>query len=265
MNSIEKIRNLLVKGRREEAVQELVNAYPGNEDAIKISGRFFSAKRSYNSGLLSEEDKDIKMNLVINSIDEFLKDIKNSSLRILYVYTNPNNKGPQKFEEEKKVFLSALDGKNFIEFFEAPAVTKDDFFGMLTKYKPNLVHLSMHGDEENGFYFKDAFNREQPMSSEELQSHFDVAMRAGEVPLECVVLSCCSSSAHAEKLTKFIQVAVGMEGLVPGTVANKYALGFYKGLSDERNYKNCHVLAIHGLESDESCKMYKDIPKIFIN
>ena len=263
MNNSEKIKNLLIKGRREDAVKELVNLYPGNEDAAKISERYFSTIRTFNRRLMSGEDKEINIEIIINSIEEFLNDIKNSNLRILYVFTNPNNKGPQKFEEEKKVFLSALESKNFIEFFEAPAVTKDDFFGTLTKYKPHLVHLSMHGDEEKGFYFKDAFNREQPMSSDELQSHFDVAMRAGEVPLECVVLSCCSSSAHAQKLTRFISVAVGMEGLVPGIAANKYAQGFYKDLSNERNYKNCHELAIHGLESDENLKMYKDIPKIF--
>src|SRR5215475_11217321 len=145
MNNVEKIRNLLVKGRREDAIKELVNSYPGNEEVVKISGRFFSTMKSFYAGELTEGDKEVKVNLVVNSVNGFLNDIKNTTIRILYVFTNPNNKGPQKFEEEKKVFLTALDGKNFIEFFEAPAVTKEDFFGVLTKFKPHLVHLSMHG------------------------------------------------------------------------------------------------------------------------
>ena len=135
------------------------------------------------------------------------------SFRLLYIFSNPSNKAPLSFQDEARAFGEALNGQGFVNLISKPALQRDEFFKALRQHKPHFVHLSMHGDEEKGVYFRAENGQEDIMSPEELKKHFAVAMKELGIPLECVVLSCCNSMEHARSLSENISYVIGMDAV----------------------------------------------------
>jgi hypothetical protein len=262
MDAVNKIKELLVRGERERAVQELQKAFPANEEVAQIAAQFFGAKKDYNKDLLTRDEYNKTIAKVVQRITETIADL--DSFRLLYIFSNPSNKAPLSFQDESRCFQKVLEGQHLINFISEPALQRDEFFEALRKHKPHFVHLSMHGDEEKGVYFKAENGGEDIMSPEELKKHFKVAMEEILIPLECVVLSCCNSMQHARLLAEDIFCVIGMDGIVTAPLANKFVKEFYATLTEERKYNVCFNSFVHVVETTNELKKYVSVPKLFM-
>lgn len=262
MDIANNIKQLLSHGEREKAVKELQKTFPGNNEVMKIAGQLNGAKKDFNRNFLTRDQYDSAVAKIVESISDLIESL--DPFRLLYIFSNPSNKAPLSFQDEARAFGEALDGKNFINLISKPALQRNEFFNVLIEHKPQFVHLSMHGDEEKGVYFRAENGQEDIMSPDELRKHFAVAMKEIEIPLELVILSCCNSMEHARILSMDIPYAIGMDGLVTAALANKFVKEFYATLTQERKYSASFNSFIHMLETNDDLKRYASVPKLFI-
>jgi hypothetical protein len=263
MNVADKVRKLLNSGEREKAVKELQAALPGDQEVQQISEIFFAAKRQYNKQFLTQDEFDKAVAKVVELIRDFIEQYDDGKTRLLYIFSNPGQKAQLSFDTNAKAFKTAIANKNFIDFISEPAMLREEFFLKLNEYKPNILHLSMHGDEDKGVYFRKQNGQEDNMLPEELEKHLRISLEQLNVPLECVVLNCCNSSEHANRLAGVVPFVVGMEGVLPAPVADKFTNVFYSVLIPEKNYKPCFNAAVHVLSTSDDLKQYASVPKLF--
>ena len=263
MDVANNIKELLARGEREKAVKELQKAFPDKIEVNEITEQFYSSKKQYLSNLLTQEEYHKALAKIVLLIRDLIDNLE--PFRLLYIFSNPSNKAPLSFQDEARAFEEALKGQHFIKLISKPALQRNEFFKALRDHRPHFVHLSMHGDEEKGVYFRAENGQEDIMSPEELKKHFTVAIKEIEIPVECVVLSCCNSMEHARSLSENISYAIGMDGLVTASLAQKFVEEFYATLTKERKYSACFNSFLHVLDTTDDLKKYASVPKLFIN
>jgi hypothetical protein len=263
MDVASNIKELLSRGEPEKAVKELQKAFPDKTEVNEIAEQFNSSKKNYLKSLLTQDEYHKAVAKVVLLIRDFTDNLE--PFRLLYIFSNPSNKAPLSFQDEARAFEEALKGQDFIKLIPKPALQRNEFFKVLREHRPHFVHLSMHGDEEKGVYFRAENGLEDIMSPEELKKHFAVAIKEIEIPVECVVLSCCNSMEHARSLSENIPYAIGMNGLVTAPLAKKFVEEFYAVLTKEKKYSACFNSFMHVLDTTDDLKKYASVPKLFKN
>jgi hypothetical protein len=262
MNVADKVRKLLNSGEREKAVKELVSSLPDNEDIQFISQKFFGAQKLYLKSFLTQGEYDKEIAQVVQLIQDFIVQFDDGKIKLLYIFSNPGQKAALSFDTNARAFKMAIANKNFIDFIAEPAMLRDEFFLKLNEHKPTILHLSMHGDEDKGVYFRKQNGQEDNMPPEELEKHLKISLEQLNVPLECVVLNCCNSAEHANRLAGIVPFVVGMEGVLSAPVADKFTNVFYSVLTPEKKYKACFNAAVHVIATSDNLQPYASVPKL---
>ena len=124
-------------------------------------------------------------------------------------------------------------------------------------FKPQIVHFSGHGTDQEGLVFEDAVGQEKLASSEALANLFRLFNR-----VECVVLNACYSTFQAEAIARHIDYVIGMSQKIGENAAIEFSVGFYSALeageSIEFAYKlGCNVIQLEGLPEELTPVLYK--------
>lgn len=170
---------------------------------------------------------------------------------ILFVCTNPQDKNFTQFDKEfqniKENLREGIDRDNYDLEIES-SVLKEDFADILDRYRPQYLHLSLHGTEEEGLYFEDQNRRFSPMSIGEFK---DIIKRySEEYKLKLVIISACNSQKHAKAVKKLCDFAIGTKALFPVPAALVYSDSFYKTFFNgkDKNVEYCHSGAIQAIK-----------------
>lgn len=165
---------------------------------------------------------------------------------ILFIAANPVGKNETNSGRESQSIQNAVNNGSLREHYTVQinfASDVSDFLRLLKKFKPTIVHLSMHGAKKEGMLFEDISGNVDYVSEDVLASFFEL-VNIKEKLVECVLLNACNSTTHAKAVYQYVDYTIGMNGPIPPDVAIKYTEGFYESLLEGDDYQTSHLSSV---------------------
>ncbi len=137
----------------------------------------------------------------------------------------------KEFSKIRKEFVNSS-----IQFLDAPHIKRDDIYEKLSEFKPQIVHFSGHGTYKTGPLFDgDEFliNTPPPLIDQLIN-----VLKKGNEYIKLIIFNVCESSTIAEKVSKFIDYAIGIEGIAEDECVVAFSKGFYRILLNRDSIKN---------------------------
>lgn len=188
-----------------------------------ISGKFLLANR-------------IKRQDIVPVLDRVLceKDIlqvdTSSPTRLLFAYSTPLNASPLRLGTEEKQIkeaLRAITDRDKIHIDTIPAVELKDFSNAFNRYRPNILHISSHGNQEH-IALENEKGQAMIVDGDIL---INIVKIAGK-QLKIVVLNACESSKMAAPLTDVVDIAIGMNVSIGDDAARAFAVQLYSSIGE---------------------------------
>jgi ABC-type amino acid transport substrate-binding protein len=173
------------------------------------------------------------------------------SKTILILVANPKTTSRLRLDEEVREIDTGLQRAKKRELFDLKqrwAVRVQDVYQSLLDLKPQIVHFSGHGTEDDGLQLEDETGKMRLVDTAALAKLFELFASN----IECVVLNACYSEVQASAIAQHIPYVIGMNKAIGDKAAIKFATGFYSALcageSVEFAYKlGCNVIQLDGI------------------
>lgn len=158
--------------------------------------------------------------------------------KILFLAANPKGTVRLRLDEELREIETglqlALNRDRFI-LEHKWAVRPRDVQRAILNFKPEIVHFSRHGVENEGLVFEDNTGREKFVDAEALTGLFGVFKQ-----VECVVLNACYSKVQAEAIAQHINYVIGMNRQIGDKAAIEFSVAFYDALAAGKSVEFAH-------------------------
>lgn len=148
-------------------------------------------------------------------------------MRILYLASNPGEQVSLALEREMTELqrrLMAVDRLGTIVFKPLPHLKIDELSTVITEFRPDVVHLSVHG-RRGGVVFADG-DDEKFVAIPHFVAHF----KAVRLKPKLVYLSACEGDRLAKALSEMIPFVIAMTDKVTNEGAIRSAVKFYEWL-----------------------------------
>jgi CHAT domain len=170
---------------------------------------------------------------------------------ILLLTANPKNTANLRLQEEEREIKERLRlaGYGKVPINSVVAVRPRDIQQALLDFRPQVVHFSGHGADQNGLVFEDNAGKAKLIDSDALAQLFELF--ANQV--ECVVLNACYSVVQAQAIAKHIKYVVGMNDSIGDHAAIVFSVGFYTALGAGENFEfayrmGCVSIRLEGIQ-----------------
>lgn len=148
-------------------------------------------------------------------------------IKILFIKVNPIGTANLFLDVEENNLEEARVSSTNRDSFEIKskgAVTKDMLHSNLEDYKPDILHISGHGNDEGVLYFHDEDNHKKELSL----AMFSEFIQNYKPNLKCVFMNACFSLMKTEDFNSIDNLAViGMNSEVPNDTALTFSRAFY--------------------------------------
>ena len=175
--------------------------------------------------------------------------------KILLLSANPNDTiSLELYREIHEISNEVRHAKfsNMFEFEPKVAVKWRDISELLSRYKPDIVHFSGHGNESAELIFEDERGISRPVSIKDIRTLF----RALKDNIKCVVLNACYAEAQATEIADYIDCVIGISGEIDDTAAIGFSREFYRQLADGKDILTAYQLGcMHVAQGQELVKL----------
>ncbi len=155
--------------------------------------------------------------------------------------------------------LGGSDQKQLFVFESRGAVTKDLLIDHLLKIKPNILHISGHGNSDEQLLLEDVEGYKEEVSIQKLSD-----LLSGFLDhIDCVFLNTCHSLSGIDHFNENIPYIIGMNKEIPDDVAIDFSKNFYNVLFNGRSIKDAFKIALATIALTETGDEY--IPKLIVN
>ena len=155
--------------------------------------------------------------------------------KILFLAANPSDQSQIKTNPEHRKIKEQMERglqRDRFEFLPSQfALTLNELIRAFSREKPNIIHFSGHGDQE-GIIISTEDNKSQILSSRALGLIFKPLADVVEI----VILNSCYSSDQACEISKHGAYVVGNKQPVKDQAAISFAVGFYIGLGEGKDF-----------------------------
>ena len=191
---------------------------------------------------------------------------ESSTKKILFLAANPSDQSQIKTNPEHREIKAQLErGLHSHKFEFLPsqfALTLDELQRAFVRDVPNIIHFSGHGEQE-GILIEDDHGKSKLLKTNVLKLLFKPF--SGKVDI--VILNSCYSSEQAEEISKIGAYVLGNKLPVKDTAAASFAVGFYLGLGEGKDFfgalHNGMIRLADQHEGDENViEVWKDGEKI---
>lgn len=169
-------------------------------------------------------------------------------MKVLYISSNHAKNSTLMVEHEiTELQRDAIYGVGRrMEFVFLPALPFEDVENQILVHKPDIVHISAHG-EEDSLELVDSKGNPRKLT--------DVALRVllAPSPPKLVYLNACDSAALAEAITDIVPFAIGTKAPITNFAARKGAVAFYRALAQGRTLSSAFA------SSESTVKLLGDI------
>lgn len=150
-------------------------------------------------------------------------------IKVLFFAANPQDQNQLRLDEEvreitQKIRLS--DYRDSVELISKWAVRPSDLLQALNEHKPNIVHFSGHGSDNDEILFLDQEGNTKPVSKGAMAQ----LMATSGDHVKVVFFNTCYSRSQAEAVTQHVDVAIGMNTSIGDEAARVFAAQFYSGI-----------------------------------
>lgn len=180
------------------------------------------------------------------------------SYKILLFWSSPTDRDNLRLVEEENLiadFINKTDSDEF-EFNSRGGAKVADFWDMVMKQEPKLVHISGHGTENNEVCFEDNEGYE-----EKIDIHNIIDYLNDFESLECLILNACYSSKNIDEDRIKFNYLIGMNKEIPNDTAHLFSNSFYSALLKNKGVRNAFKLALGRIKL--SHREESKIPKLF--
>jgi hypothetical protein len=183
-------------------------------------------------------------------------------VNILFIKANPIDSEALRLDVEENAIRDvwgSCDDKTKFEFESRGAVTKDLLIDHLLKIKPNILHISGHGNTEEQLLLEDVDGYKEEVSIEKLSN----VLSGFTNHIQCVFLNTCHSLAGMGDFNENIAYIIGMKNEIPDDVAISFSRNFYNALFNGRTIKDSFKIALSRIAMTDQGDEY--IPKLIVN
>lgn len=188
-----------------------------------ISGKFLLANSIKRQDIVPVLDRVLREKDILQ-IDA------SSPTRLLFAYSTPLNVSPLRLGTEEKQIkeaLRAITDRDKIHIDTIPAVELKDFSNAFNRYRPNILHISSHGNQEH-IALENEKGQAITVDGDML---INIVKLAGK-QLKIVVLNACESSKMAASLTDVVDVTIGMNMSIGDNAARAFAVQLYSSIGE---------------------------------
>ncbi|UOB18406.1 hypothetical protein [Abyssalbus ytuae] len=182
--------------------------------------------------------------------------------KILFIKVNPVDTANLRLEKEENSIRNALEKsvkRAEFELVSRGAVTTEDLLQYLVTIKPNILHISGHGDEQNNLFFEDheGFKEEIPISK------FSLLLDNFMDHIHCVFFNACHSLSKIDNLSNQLPYIIGMRKEIADDIAINFSQAFYTAYFNGKNIHESFTIALNII----SLKNFNDelIPRLLEN
>ncbi|GBO51562.1 hypothetical protein APA_526 [Pseudanabaena sp. lw0831] len=179
---------------------------------------------------------------------------------ILMLAANPKNSVSLRLQEEERDIKERLRlaGYGTEPIKTAVAVRPRDIQQAMLDFKPQIIHFSGHGADEDGLVFEDINGQSKLIGGEDLADLFDLFSDR----IECVVLNACYSETQAEAIRQNIKYVIGMNQTIDDLAAIEFAVGFYAAIGAGETYEfafklGCSAIRLAGIKEYTTPQLLK--------
>lgn len=188
-----------------------------------ISGKFLLANSIKRQDIVPVLDR------VLHEKDILQLDTS-SPIKLLFTYSTPSDVPPLRLGTEEKQIkeaLRAITDRDKIHIDTIPAVELKDFSNAFNRYKPNILHISSHGNQE----CIALENEKGDAIAVDDDTLMNIVKLAGK-QLKIIVLNACESSKMAASLTDVVDIAIGMNVSIGDDAARAFAVQLYSSIGE---------------------------------
>lgn len=275
----QQIQTLIAQGKIKEALSLLLQT---DSEIINLQSRLSRLEKQDRIGTISTADANLERNRIRNALLEWLdinntendliepvnKVVVNSATQkaVLFICSSPSDANALNFGDELKKIEDALESSSNIDKYKIEiktAVQFDQLPRLLSRFQPNVLHLSMHSSlEQGGLLFQHKDGKSHPISPESFCEMLDYGLKN---PLDLLVLSACNSQNHARLIDKAAKHVIGMNDFISDEALAYYFSQFYKIYFDQEDVARSHKTAITNLKANnriEDHLYYSQVPYI---
>jgi hypothetical protein len=147
-------------------------------------------------------------------------------MKVLFLASNPQDQQTLTLEREitelQRRLGSSSGGEVVFKFL--PALPIEEFTSEIMKFRPTVVHLSAHADQDS-LYLSNADRQPVEVTGPVLAALLDVS-----TPPSLVYINACKSDNVAEDVSKVVAMAIGTTAPISNRAARASALLFYERL-----------------------------------
>ncbi len=192
--------------------------------------------------------------------------------QILIIESQPDNLTNTEANKGISSIMEAWKKGEYREKFEKPqvklATNRSEFLHILDSVSPDILHLSLHTNKEEGLIFTDEKGGKDYMSKDEFVQK--IKFISQKKLLDLVFINSCNSSIYAEGITPYADYAIGMTDSIPPKLANLFAKEFYKSFFENKNIEKAFRTGVLELKFSKNIELpenietaKEDIPKLY--
>ncbi len=165
----------------------------------------------------------------------------NASVKtILILLANPASTPRLRLDEELRLINEAFHrtyNREQFNLVQKWAVRERDVLRSISDYQPQIVHISGHGNNEDGIYFEDNVGQPAIVNTDALVEAFYTN------GVECVVLNACFSQVLVEAISQHINYVISINREIEDRTAIDFAAAFYEFLAGGKDVESAFDLA----------------------
>lgn len=161
-------------------------------------------------------------------------------MKILFIGVNPKDVKQLRLQEEINIIKDIIDNApNLFELKVRNAATKKSMIQYLNNFKPDILHISGHGNEDQTLVFEDEEGYSENIYTIQLGNLLDNYYEH----LKCIIISACYSLNDIDSFSERIRYVVGMNTQIPNSTAKEFTQSFYQTLVSTESIEQSFAVA----------------------
>ena len=239
-------------GRANEELKESKKRQSVLDNAAKASERTVS---SVVNKLRAHDDLHIATDAKIKRLTELPEKVT-----VLFLAANPVDQGSLQLDEEVRAITKTTresKHRDSVKLESVWAIRPPDVLLALNEHKPQIVHFSGHGSEDDEIVFLDDAGNSKLVTMNALVQ----MMMASADGIRLVFFNTCHSRNQAEALVRHVEAAIGMNTEIGDLAARVFASQFYSsigfGLSLQKAFDQAKaLLMMEGIEEENTPELF---------
>jgi hypothetical protein len=263
------IQQLIAKGDIAGALQALEAQVPPRlaNEVTQLWARYNSLERDNRLGVLSRSEADLERNRIVSAILDLANQAGSAPVapihrppqestaaqpgkkKVLFICSSPDGKNPldfgKAFREIETARQRAQRRDNFEEIEIQTGVVRRELLRILTRFEPDVLHISLHSSKSQGLYFEDRAGNVAPINVENFAKTISTYCQRpnGKGKIELIILDACNSQEHGQAVLPYADYVICTRDFYPDKASIIYAEEFYSLFFDGEPVAYCHEAA----------------------